>query len=1149
MPPKRRHHASSPSNVDISDEKVKRNNTADSQTSPWSWAGTEVQDLSLLTTEHLLLTCGFSARSPFSFCPNHFSSPPVSDDSIGGDIIIITDDDTALCSKKICKNNPNCLNYLGQEKWENDAKVEVLFTKNAKLGDNPMQQGRIPELPVGLKVIFSNLGATCYANASLQVWFRNLTFRAGVYQCKTSSDTSQTYKDSPIYHLQVTFAALQEGSLGIYNPSKLVESLALRTSEQQDAQEFSKLFMSHLDTEFQRQPDPSLRSLVIDNFQGEQIHATICKSCQYQSERAAGFLELEINLSGNITLQEGIKRLLQSECLTGDNRYHCSRCRSLQDATRYTQLRKLPPTLHFSLMRFVYDVFTMERRKSKHVISFPTVLDMSSYVLDTRHQEAGVLTNEYELQGVLLHKGPSAYHGHYEAQVYDKTLQSWFQFNDEVVTKIKALGDRGTTKKIMNTNDVEYVQCLTPGRSKLSNPHKRRKVESEHENVSNTIHDILTGGSLVPSDNLSSITQADINDSSMIRSKDAYMLIYVLREPRGSDFHTESNVIPLPHPPASAMDAIQSLNHTHQQDCDAFQQNKDRMLEYFYDMRSKITSIYRSWNLTSHDQESVVISRQALMTWLTSYCVVLACQNIAVQSFAALEGQESLDSNANNRQATIKNAEIQCVHGQLDPDKATEMKRITLNAYQRIVELTNCTFYPLFHPTQVCRLCCEAQFKERLYQHEHPRLVNEFDRKVSGRKANKPGYWISKKWLRDWRLLKPRMHRMSEGDPDPESGEYRQHVRCEHDGLSRNPMNRCEIPEEAAAVLWTVFPAWDPPSINLEPCEICNLLFQTNKEDRKEIKRRAEEEKVQLFSLYNTEIDEDACDVDTGPCAIIAADFVRSWKDWLTFPADKPRPGMIDNTSLLCEHDMLVFDPNSPIDLNSSMVLISRADWDALESYYAGGPLISLTKMFKEDGSSHFDHQIIVCEKCRLRRKTEWTTTKITIRFHDLHNLANGGRKVPGRLTYSGKTGGARQSKRLRQIRQHGERRQIEITKITTVKEIKMKIHEEWNIPTICQRLSYHGVELEDNAATAASLQIIADDFLELNEINEVHESDTEDTANNRDEGKGFCGTLLSGIVNQTPNYSDPIPCLRCTFDNPPHLIACTVCDTPLEKP
>lgn len=64
-----------------------------------------------------------------------------------------------------------------------------------------------------------------------------------------------------------------------FNPIKLVESLKLRTTEQQDAQEcvlsyrndalllifisrFSKLFMAHLDSEFQKQSDPTLKSLI-----------------------------------------------------------------------------------------------------------------------------------------------------------------------------------------------------------------------------------------------------------------------------------------------------------------------------------------------------------------------------------------------------------------------------------------------------------------------------------------------------------------------------------------------------------------------------------------------------------------------------------------------------------------------------------------------------------------------------------------------------------------------------------------------------------------------------------------------------------------------------------------------------------------------
>jgi uncharacterized UBP type Zn finger protein len=65
----------------------------------------------------------------------------------------------------------------------------------------------------------------------------------------------------------------------------------------------------------------------------------------------------------------------------------------------------------------------MERKKSKHNLLFPMILDMSKFVkTGKRANGAGgedSAANIYELRGVLLHKGPSAYHGHYEAQVLD----------------------------------------------------------------------------------------------------------------------------------------------------------------------------------------------------------------------------------------------------------------------------------------------------------------------------------------------------------------------------------------------------------------------------------------------------------------------------------------------------------------------------------------------------------------------------------------------------------------------------------------------------------------------------------------------------------------------------------------------------------
>jgi hypothetical protein len=77
----------------------------------------------------------------------------------------------------------------------------------------------------------------------------------------------------------------------------------------------------------------------------------------------------------------------------------------------------------------VYDTDSMERKKSKHAISFPTCLDMKRFMGSTAERKTAVNSepssnNVYELKGVLLHKGTSAYHGHYEAQVFDSTYVS-----------------------------------------------------------------------------------------------------------------------------------------------------------------------------------------------------------------------------------------------------------------------------------------------------------------------------------------------------------------------------------------------------------------------------------------------------------------------------------------------------------------------------------------------------------------------------------------------------------------------------------------------------------------------------------------------------------------------------------------------------
>ena len=71
------------------------------------------------------------------------------------------------------------------------------------------------------------------------------------------------------------------------------------------------------------------------------------------------------------------------------------------------------------------------------------------------------------------------------------------------------------------------------------------------------------------------------------------------------------------------------------------------------------------------------------------------------------------------------------------------------------------------------------------------------------------------------------------------------------------------------------------------------------------------------------------------PCAIVSAQFVRTWKHWLLRPGEVPRPESVDNSAFICEHGLLSLDPNASSDLDSTVAIIKRGDWDLLQDLYA----------------------------------------------------------------------------------------------------------------------------------------------------------------------------------------------------------------------
>ncbi|KAJ3775406.1 cysteine proteinase [Lentinula raphanica] len=1049
----------------------------------WGWVGSEVTDSSSITRDHLLATCGFSRRNNYPFCRNKHRSKSrspqnsepstttqTSNDVLADDVIVISDgeDEGHSCSKKSCKSNPNCLNYIGSEKWQSNESVVDNFLPLAKLGENPVLRSRDPDLPVGLK----NLGATCYANASLQVLYRQLPLLAGVYSCQIPESKNM---DSPIFQLQVTFAALQESIQSVFNPSNLVESLQLRTAEQQDAQEFSKLFMTHLDAEFKKQSNRSLQTLVNSQFEGEQVYGTMCDNCRYRSERSSHFWELEVNFQNNSKLEDCISALLEPETLTGDNKYFCVQCSSLQDATRYTKLQRLPPVLHISLLRFVYDLKTMERKKSKSTIIFPKVLDLTPFVSSRMPGDnAESSNNVYELRGILLHKGPSAYHGHYEAQVFDVGANAWFLFNDEEVTQMKQhLGDKPPTKKTGKLDDDEKDEEKPTGskRKKSANgSRKRQRVDDSEDEVS------------------SSPNTSQATNPSDIHSKDAYQLIYALRQP---NYCSDTNLAP----PPRAMGVVNELNASHDKECEHYTEREKAARAALDNRRLQMLDIYSSWSVASEDDDCIVVSREALEQWLSVHSV------------------EDLFSNENTNSPPsppiqIPVDDILCTHGRLDHRKADMMKRISRTAYTKILKCTNCVFQPALSLDDICSICVEDAFKERMYQIEHPRLVAQFNEKAnSGNERS--GYWISKAWLRDWVLQKPKMHVASKDDPPPDSPGFVDDVRCEHGGLSLKITARRRISIEAYDILTSLFPEWKPSPVTDDPCPVCEVTASERRANNFGHRKQAESEKAKLKYMLEYASDKNFF-FDHVACALIPLDFLRCWRKWVNKPSEYDRPEKLDNSGFFCKHQMLNVDFS---DFESTAAIIKRTEWDALEDLYNAQPLITLSS--SEDDETRLRLDLPICSDCREKRLSIWEMTEITVRFHGKRSPKENGDLPVTQKTY-GKNS-ARQSKRLRQLRSNGFNKHISITKLMSVKDLKIAVslHEEFDVPTIYQRLILHGQELLDNEATVESLHILANDTLDLYEESATLEAwDVyDDVISKQEEGHGFGGTLL-GVLD-----------------------------------
>lgn len=131
-----------------------------------------------------------------------------------------------------------------------------------------------------------------------------------------------------------------------------------------------------------------------------------------------------------LQLRDCINQFTSLERLGADDPWYCPKCKKHQQATKKFDIWSLPKVLIIHLKRFSFS--RSWRDKIDTLVDFPVDgLDMSEYVLNPTQKDQKRLT--YDLIGVANHFGGLG-GGHYTAFAKNDPLNSWYSFDDALVT-------------------------------------------------------------------------------------------------------------------------------------------------------------------------------------------------------------------------------------------------------------------------------------------------------------------------------------------------------------------------------------------------------------------------------------------------------------------------------------------------------------------------------------------------------------------------------------------------------------------------------------------------------------------------------------------------------------------------------------------
>ncbi|XP_056151257.1 ubiquitin carboxyl-terminal hydrolase 40 [Lampris incognitus] len=308
-----------------------------------------------------------------------------------------------------------------------------LFEEEEEAGFSPShsQLGRVakggeePPLPRGKGNLsgIKNQGGTCYLNSLLQTLLFTPEFREELFSlgpeelgCLEDKDKPEAKARVIPLELQRLFARLLLVDQQSASTADLTDSFGWSNSEetsQHDVQELNRILFSALEHSL---VGTSGSSLIHRLYHGTTVNSIVCKACNNVSQRQEDFLDLTACVCGVSSLEGALwDMFMEEELFQGNNLYRCAHCDRLVTAAKSAKLRKLPPFMTISLLRFSFDFAKCERYKETGRYAFPLTINLRPFCEQAEGED---LDYSYELFSVIIHKG-GCYGGHYHVYIRD----------------------------------------------------------------------------------------------------------------------------------------------------------------------------------------------------------------------------------------------------------------------------------------------------------------------------------------------------------------------------------------------------------------------------------------------------------------------------------------------------------------------------------------------------------------------------------------------------------------------------------------------------------------------------------------------------------------------------------------------------------